>query len=144
MSDASPESNTHILTLTMDWLAFTLPNVSAQDVMRQIGGEWSKGKAGFRGYPLSWILTDTSRGLGMLGTGAPRQPREVHADLSAGIVSPWDLNRVRTILHWIKQHDGHVTRIDCALDDRQAMVPLSSSRRPPKSGNALAARTAFK
>jgi len=70
MSDASPESNTHVFTLTMDWLAFTLPDVSAQEVMRQIGGEWTKGKAGFRGYPLSWILTDTSRGVGMLGTGA--------------------------------------------------------------------------
>ena len=41
MSDASPESNTHVFTLTMDWLAFTLPDVSAQEVMRQIGGELS-------------------------------------------------------------------------------------------------------
>ena len=50
LREASPESNTHVFTLTMDWLAFTLPDVSAQEVMRQIGGEWTKGKAGFRGY----------------------------------------------------------------------------------------------
>ena len=137
MSDASPESNTHAFTLTMDWLAFTLPDVSAQEVMRQIGGEWTKGKAGFRGYPLSWILTDTSRGVGMLGTGAPRQPREVHADLSAGIVSPWDLSRVRNILQWIKHHEGHVTRIDCALDDRQAVVPLQLVTQSAEMGQCI-------
>jgi hypothetical protein len=51
MSESSPESNTHVFTLTMDWLAFTMPDVSAQEVMRQLGGEWTKGKAGFRGYP---------------------------------------------------------------------------------------------
>jgi len=46
-------------------------------------------------------------------------------DLSAGIVSSWDLSTVRAILQWIFQQQGHVTRLDCALDDRQPLVPLT-------------------
>src|SRR5512135_815507 len=110
MSEVSSESNNPVFTLTIDWLAFTLPEASAQDVMKLIGGEWSRGKAGFRGYPLSWILADPSRGVGLLGTGAPRRPREVHVDLSAGIVSSWELPKVRAILQWVVQQQGRFTR----------------------------------
>jgi len=137
VNDLGSETDTPVFTLTIDWVAFTLPDVSAQEVMRQIGGEWTKGKAGFRGYPLSWILTDTSRGVGMLGTGAPRQPREVHGDLSAGIVSSWDLSRVRNTLQWIKLHEGHVTRIDCALDDRHPVVPLRLVTQAAETGQCI-------
>src|SRR6476660_1112510 len=98
MKAVSPEPNQPVFTLTIDWLAFTLPDASANEVMKSIGGEWSRRKAGFRGYPISWILADSSRGVGLLGTGAPRQPREVHVDLSAGIVSSWEPSKVRAIL----------------------------------------------
>jgi hypothetical protein len=40
-------------TLTIDWLAFTLPAGSAQDTMQMLGGDWAKGETGFRGYPAS-------------------------------------------------------------------------------------------
>lgn len=116
--------NNSVFTLTIDWLAFTLLDASVNEVMKVIGGEWSRGKAGFRGYPISWILADPSRGVGLLGTGAPRRPREVHVDLSAGIVSSWELPKVRAILQWIFKQQGRFTRLDCALDDRQPLVPL--------------------
>ena len=137
MSELSPESNHHVFTLTIDWLAFTLPEASAHDVMKVIGGEWSRGKAGFRGYPLSWILADPSRGVGLLGTGAPRRPREVHVDLSAGIVSSWELAKVRAILQWIVQQQGRFTRLDCALDDRQPLVPLSLVTQAAEVGQCI-------
>lgn len=124
MNESLVESTHPVFTLTMDWLAFTLPEASAQEVMNLIGGEWTRGKGGFRGYPLSWILADPSRGVGLLGTGSPRRPREVHVDLSGGIVSSWDLAKVRTTLQWIFKQQGHVTRLDCALDDRHPLVPL--------------------
>ena len=47
MNAFSEESNPHVFTLTMDWLAFTLPAASAPDVMRHLGGDWTKGTAGF-------------------------------------------------------------------------------------------------
>ena len=78
-------------TLTIDWLAFTLPAGSVQDTMQMLGGDWTKGATGFRGYPASWITASASRGVGKLGTGAPRAPLEVHVDLSAGIVAPWPI-----------------------------------------------------
>jgi len=124
-------------TLTIDWLAFTLPKNSPQEVMRVLGGDWVRGKAGFRGYPVSWITSEGTRGVGKLGTGAPRRVLEVHGDLSAGIVSTWPIEKVREVLRWIRDHKGHVTRIDCALDDRQAQVPVSVIREAVERGQCI-------
>ena len=124
-------------TLTIDWLAFTLPTGSIQDTMEMLGGDWTKGATGFRGYPASWITTSASRGVGKLGTRAPRAPLEVHVDLSAGIVAPWPSGKVRTVLQWILKHDGHLTRLDCALDDRNSYVPLSTIKQAIEIGQCV-------
>ena len=124
-------------TLTIDWLAFTLPAGSAQNTMQMLGGDWTKSNTGFRGYPASWITASASRGVGKLGTGAPRAPLEVHVDLSGGIVAPWPAGKVRTILQWILKHDGHLTRLDCALDDRNSCVPLSTIRQAIEVGQCV-------
>jgi hypothetical protein len=124
MSDLAPGADTCVFTLTIDWIAFTVPSASAQTVMQRIEGDWSRRKGGFRSYPVSWVLNHTL-GVGLLGTGALRQPQEVHVDLSAGIVSSWDLPQVKSLLKWVKAQEGHLTRIDCALDDRQPLVPLA-------------------
>ena len=50
-------------TLSIDWLAFTVLASRPQETMKVRGGEWSKAKGGFRGYPLSWIRSDEYRGL---------------------------------------------------------------------------------
>ena len=124
-------------TLTIDWLAFTLPSGSVNDTIQMLGGDWTKGKTGFRGYPASWITTSASRGVGKLGTGAPRAPLEVHVDLSGGMVAPWPSGKVRTVLQWILKHDGHLTRLDCALDDRNSCVPLSTIRQAIEIGQCV-------
>ena len=72
-------------TLSIDWLAFTVLAATPQETLRVLGGDWSKAKGGFRGYPLSWIRTDGLRGVGKLGTHAPRRPNEIHVDLSGGL-----------------------------------------------------------
>ena len=64
-------------TLTIDWLAFTLPAGSAQDTMQILGGDWTKSNTGFRGYPLSWLSAGAGRGVGKLGTGALRDAMNV-------------------------------------------------------------------
>ena len=84
----SKDSMSSPFTLTIDWLAFTLPSGSVQDTMQMIEGTWTKSEVGFRGYPDSWITAGVGRGVGKLGTGASRAPREVHVDLSGGIVAP--------------------------------------------------------
>ena len=133
----SKDSMSSPFTLTIDWLAFTLPSGSARDTMQILGGDWTKSKSGFRGYPASWITAGTSRGIGKLGTRAPRAPLEVHVDLSAGIVAPWPAGKVRTVLQWILQQDGHLTRLDCALDDRTSCVPLSTIRKAIEIGQCV-------
>jgi len=137
MIDVPPPSTNQAFTLTIDWRVFTLPEASAHDVMRVVGREWTKGTAGFRGYPVSWILVDSSRGVGLLGTGSPRRLREVHVDLSAGIVSLWELSKVQTILQWIFHQHGHVTRLDCALDDCQPLVPLAVITAAAEAGQCI-------
>ncbi|HKU51481.1 MAG TPA: replication initiation factor domain-containing protein, partial [Nitrospira sp.] len=124
-------------TLTMDWLSFTLPSGSVKETMEILEGEWTKSQAGFRGYPLSWITVAADRGVGKLGTGAPRSPLEVHVDLSAGIVSAWPTSKVRTVLQWILSHDGHLTRLDCALDDRVSTVLLKTIKAAIEAGQCV-------
>ncbi len=124
-------------TLTIDWLAFTLPSASVQDTMHILGGDWTKSEVGFRGYPTSWITSGAGRGVGKLGTGALRAPREVHVDLSAGIVASWPIEKVRTVLQWVLSRDGYFTRLDCALDDRASRVPLSTIRCAVDAGQCV-------
>lgn len=124
-------------TLTVDWLAFTLPSGSVTDTLELIGGDWTKSPTNFRGYPVSWITVSASRGVGKLGTGATRSPLEVHVDLSAGIVAPWPSGKVRTVLQWIVKQGGHLTRLDCALDDRTSCVPLSTIRQAIEAGQCV-------
>jgi phage replication initiation protein len=115
-------------TLTIDWLAFTVLATNPQETMKVLGGDWSKAKGGFRGYPLSWMRADGLRGVGKLGTNAPRRPNEIHVDLSGGLASALTLDQIRTLLKWVHAQQGHVTRIDCALDDRAGTVPVSTIR----------------
>ncbi len=128
-------------TLTIDWLAFTVPESSPRETAQLLESDWSKDKGGFRGYPLSWIWSEGQRGIGRLGTGALRCPREVHIDLSAGIVSTWAGEKVRRVLQWVREKQGHVTRIDCALDDRANLVPLSTIREAVRNGQCLTRAT---
>jgi len=136
VNELGPLADTFVFTLTIDWIAFTLPYASAHTVMQRIEGDWSRRKGGFRCYPLSWVLNH-AQGVGLLGTGGPREPREVHVDLSAGIVSSWDLPEVRNLLQWIKAQKGHLTRIDCALDDRQPLVPLGRVTQAAEVGQCI-------
>lgn len=124
-------------TLTIDWLAFTLPNTSARETMEVLGGDWTKAEGSFRRYPISWITASSGRRIGKLGTGALRDPREVHVDLSAGIVAPWPHDKVRAVLQWVLNNGGHLTRIDCALDDRASCVPLSTIRHAIEGGQCV-------
>jgi hypothetical protein len=56
-------------TFTIDWLAFTVSESSPQEMAHILEAEWSTGETGFLGYPMFWILMESQRGLGKLGTG---------------------------------------------------------------------------
>src|SRR5579883_2901456 len=124
-------------TLTVDWLSFTAPQARVEDVKHVLGGDWVPGEGGFRGYPKSWITADGLSGVGLLGTGALRSPKEVHGDMSGGIVSTWPLEKVNTVLSWLFDQDGHVTRIDCAFDDRASQVSLAQIKEAVAAGQCL-------
>jgi len=114
-----------IFTATIDWLAFTVPHATVDEMRLVVGGEWFETTTGFRGYPMCWLTNQGRHGVGKLGTGAPRNLKEVHVDLSAGIVSTWDETKIRSALTWIFTRGGHITRMDVALDDRAAGVSIA-------------------
>jgi phage replication initiation protein len=128
---------TSTFTLTIDWLSFTLPSGTVKETMEILEGEWIKSQGGFRGYPLSWMTVASDRGVGKVGTGAPRAPLEVHVDLSAGIVSTWPSAKAQTVLQWVLSHEGHLTRLDCALDDRASTVPLHTIKQAIEAGQCV-------
>lgn len=124
-------------TLTIDWLAFTLPNMSVRNVVEKLGGDWTDIQKGFRGYPKCLIYRAAEGGVGKLGTGALRDPMEVHVDLSGGIVSSWAPDFLKKILLWIFSRKGHITRLDCAFDDRKNLVPLSHVKQALDNGQIV-------
>jgi len=133
----STDSMTSPFTLTIDWLGFTLPTASARETMEVLGGDWTKTKGGFRGYRFVWITTSTGRGIGKLGTGVDRNPAEVHVDLSGGLVAQWPPEKVRAILQWVLEKHGHLTRLDCALDDRVTSVSLMTIKDAIAAGQCV-------
>jgi phage replication initiation protein len=136
-SMGSMDSMTSPFTLTIDWLAFTLPTASSRETMEVLGGDWTKTKGGFRGYRFVWITTSTGRGIGKLGTGVDRNPGEVHVDLSGGLVAQWPPEKVRAILQWVLHKNGHLTRLDCALDDRVSSVSLTTIKDAVAAGQCV-------
>ena len=82
-------------------------------------------------------MTQGKTGVGKLGTGAPRNPKEVHVDLSSGIVSQWDETKLKTFIAWIFAQKGHVTRTDVATDDREATVAVETVRQSVEAGQAV-------
>jgi phage replication initiation protein len=124
-------------TLTIDWLAFTIPTASARETMDILEGDWTKVKGGFRGYRFVWITTSTGRGIGKLGTGVDRNPGEVHVDLSGGLVAQWLPEKVRAVLQWVLNKNGHLTRLDCALDDRVRSVSLTTIKDAVAAGQCV-------
>ena len=59
-----------IFTATIDWLAFTVPQATVQELGPVIGGDWFETTTGFRGYPTCWLTNQGRHGVGKLGTGA--------------------------------------------------------------------------
>lgn len=132
-------------TLTIDWLAFTVPDSSVEAVQSVLGSDWTPIEYGFRGYPQCWVTSGGTEGVGKLGTGAPRQLKEVHGDLSAGIVASWPYDKVKTVLQWIIiEQKGHITRLDCALDDRKPLVPITVIKEAYNAGKAVTRARRFK
>ena len=126
-----------IFTSTLDWLAFTVPQATVDELSPVVGGEWFEATTGFRGYPTCWLTNQGRHGVGKLGTGAPRNAKEVHVDLSGGIVSTWDEAKIRLVLAWIFARGGHVTRMDVALDDRAAGVSIAQIKQAVDAGQAV-------
>lgn len=123
-------------TLTVDYLAFTLPSSSVGEVISRLHGDWVRCSGGYRGYTESWVW-DVGHSTGYLNTGAVRNPREVNVDLPGEIVSTWPVEMTQTILAWILAKNGHLTRIDCALDDLRGSVPIDTVRKAIEAGQLV-------
>ena len=122
---------------SIDWLAFTVPSSTVEEVQQRVGGEWMELKKGFNGYPRAWLNVSTGGGSGRMGTGMPHRAREVHVSLSGEIVSAWESEKVQAICRWINELKGHGTRVDVALDDRTRHASFSHVIAAADAGQAV-------
>ncbi len=102
-----------------------------------MGGEWFEAATGFRGYPVCWMTNHEPSWRRQARTGAPRKAKEIHVDLSAGIVSTWEETKIRKCLAWIFARGGHITRMDVALDDRAGQVSIAQVKQAVDAGQAV-------
>lgn len=122
---------------SVDYLGFTVRGVALKDVTDQLGGTFSKLDKGFRGYPIGYLGTSDSGGTGMIGTGAPRNLREIHVDLPGGFLSGWTFERLQQLAKWVRLKNGKFTRLDLALDDRLGVVTIAQIQRALRKGQAV-------
>jgi hypothetical protein len=127
-------------TLTIDWLAFTVLASNPQETMKVLGGDWSKAKGGFRGYPLSWMRVDGLRGVGKLGTNAPRRPNEIHVDLSGGLASALTRDQIRTLLGGCMLNRGMSRALIAPLMTEQARCRWRPSEKRSRQASASLGR----
>lgn len=111
-------------TLSISWLRFTVPQAVVDEIIRLIGGDWIQDQKGFLGYAQGWLCRGPAGGLGRIGTGAKRAPREVHVDLSQELISDWSYEKFQQITQWVLAKQGHFGRIDVALDDRSGIIDV--------------------
>lgn len=122
---------------SVDWLAFTVPSSTVEDIQQRVGGEWMELEKGFNGYPRAWLCLSTGGGSGRMGTGMSHRTREVHVSLSGEIVSAWEPGKVQAICRWINELKGHGTRVDVALDDRAGHATVSHVIAAADAGQAV-------
>ena len=55
------------------------------------------------------------------------------------------MDKVKAVLRWVLiEQKGHITRLDCALDDRKPLVPVSVIKKAYKAGKAVTRARRFK
>lgn len=123
--------------LGIDYLRFTVKGVPLDEVFQQLGGEFVKSEKGFQGYPVSYIGSGDTGGTAMVGTGAPRNPKEIHANVPGGFLSGWSYERLQGLARWVRAKGGHFTRLDNALDDRKGVVTVAQVQRALEKGRAV-------
>ena len=111
-------------TCVLGWLRFTVPDALISEIKTLLGGDWIADDKGFQGYSQGWICRGTTGGLGRIGTGAKRAPKEVHVDLSQEMLSGWTFEKFQSVAAWVLGKQGHFGRIDVALDDRSGVIDV--------------------
>lgn len=86
---------------------------------------------------MSYIGTSESGGRAMIGTGAPRDPGEVHVSLAGGFLAGWSFARLQGLAKWVRDHGGKFTRLDKAFDDRVGVATIAMVRRAIGKGQAV-------
>jgi len=124
-------------TCSLGWLRFTVPDANTEEVMKLVGGDWIADEKGFRGYTLGWICRGTMGGLGRIGAGSKRAPKEVHVDLSQELISDWSYEHFQSVTAWVLERKGHFGRIDVAMDDRSGVIDIERIYASVVAGNCV-------
>jgi len=125
-------------SLSVDYLRFTVPASTVDEVTAHVPGDWIEAKTGFRGYSKMMVAPVANGGLGRIGYANPQRPTEVHVDLTGGCLAGWTYNELRALAGWaVDMKGGHVGRLDNAFDDREGVASVADVAQAVQVGQAV-------
>lgn len=124
-------------TVSIDYLRFTIPSISAESVVQLFKGTFRQSSTGKYGYTRSWFLENADRGQLAIYTGKPQAPREVHVDITGGITGGWSYEFIQSVFRFVRDHKGKVGRLDIAFDDTESAVSVAMVEEAVRRGQAV-------
>lgn len=140
VGEQPPTCNTGALSAkaskaSIDHFAFTVKGCTVQDVQKVLGGEWQQGK-GWRGYRDSWCRRE-GEAVTLMGANMKGYPGEVHVQLSGAAIRSMEMGALYSLHHWVKSKQGHMTRLDVALDDFSGLLDIDRINQAMKDGQIV-------
>lgn len=124
-------------SVSIDYLRFTIPSISAESVIKLFKGTFRESRTGKYGYTLAWFLENADRGQLAIYTGKPQAPREVHVDITGGVTSGWTYDFIQSVVRFVRDNKGKVGRLDIAFDDTESEVSVEMVEEAVRKGQAV-------
>lgn len=125
------------LGISLDWESFTVNLSAPKEVQQKIGGEWTKRKGGFLGYPAS---AESSLGEVkiVMGYGKHQAPGEIHVSISGQACRALGYEKLQELTRWAQEEkQGRVTRLDVAFDDFSGQMTVDKVDQARKEGQCV-------
>jgi DNA relaxase NicK len=122
--------------MTIDHLAFTVKGSTSKEVQHLLGGDWVMRK-GWRGYANSWERRE-GEAVTLMGANMPGYPGQVHVQLAGAASKSMPLGAMQSLMHWVKKvKQGHVTRVDIAMDDFSGLLKVDQVEQAIEAGKMV-------
>lgn len=122
------------LEFSIDWLSFTIPKHFLQDCYNILKDTPVPNNTGFRGYQCSAQILNKGK------IAWSRNRYDAHINLpssSLHLMDKGDTQYILSLLNWIYNVDGHLTRIDFAYDNKNNIAKITDIEKAIINGNIV-------